>query len=95
MDRHKDYIVHFIVFFVLGLLLPKSHFMLWILLSFVWFILEHLFHKIYTSDKTPKYIIDNMKKLFVDDSNYHRDCLEILLILAINLTGAYSAKLFI
>ena len=60
MDKKlKDYIIHFIVFFILALFIPDAHFMLWILLSFVWFILEHVLHKIYISENTPKYIIDN------------------------------------
>ena len=91
----KDYITHFIVFFILSLFIRDAHFMLWILLSFVWFILEHVLNKVYTSDKTPKYLIDNMDKLFKNNTNYHRDCLEVLIILAINLAGAYSAKVFI
>ena len=96
MDKKlKDYIIHFIVFFILALIIPDAHFMLWILLSFVWFILEHVLHKIYISENTPKYIIDNIYRLFKDNTKYHRDCLEILLILAINLAGAYSARIFI
>ena len=96
MDKKlKDYLIHFVVFFILGLLIRDAHFMLWVLLSFVWFIMEHFFHKIYTSDKLPKEIIDNINKLFEIDDNFHRDCLEILLVITINLAGAYTARIFI
>ena len=67
MDKKlKDYLIHFVVFFILGLLIRDAHFMLWVLLSFVWFIMEHFFHKVYTSDKLPKEIIDNIKNLMED-----------------------------
>ena len=91
----KDYLVHFVVFFILALLIPNAHFMLWVLLSFVWFILDHFLHKLYISDKIPKEIIDNISIIFTNDGVFHRDCLEVLIIIAINLAGAYTAKIFI
>ena len=88
-----DYAVHFVVFFILSTIIGEANIIFWILLSFAWFAMEHVFYDKFITENTPSYITDRLTILFKNKKDYHRDCLEVITIVVINLAGVYMARL--